>query len=77
MAIRSLSGDEGRAARRGSVVGRQGATRKAMFGIVDESQRGLDLQSPAPGGLRRRDAICVVAAPRRWRHIVIVAAPCI
>jgi hypothetical protein len=33
--------------------------------------------TPAPGGLRRRGAICGVAAPRRWDRIAFVAAPCI
>jgi len=29
----------------------------------------------APFGLRRRGAICGVAAPRRWKRVAIVASP--
>ena len=45
-----------------------------MRHIVADEQRRMRPQLPCAHGLRRRGAICGVAAPRRWAHIGFVAA---
>ena len=62
---------------RGSATAGKARPTNAMRDIVEEAQRSQRSQTPAPFGLGRRGAVCVVALAQRCPSIATARAPSI